>query len=367
MHDHHAAHGSEPVRFAIIGTGYRAGLYLSIAATLPDRLGVTAVVSRDPAQGRQRVGRWNVPVVGSIADLVGPNRPEFVITCVTAAANPEMIGEAVQAGIPVLAETPPAPDLEGLRSLWATVGGSGLVQVAEQYSRQPMNVARLAAVRRGMIGEPTSAQLSMTQLYHAVSLLRGALGVEAEEAEVRAVEFIAPLANPLTRAGWTGDDSPHPATTTIATIDFGGRSALYDFTDGQTRNPLRATRFLIRGTRGELNGESITRLTDPDVVVRTPILRRQTGQQDDFEIADLDQISIDGDVVYRNPYYGARLSDEEISIATIVADMGRWVRGEGEAPYPLAAASYDHAVGLAIQEAARTGRPVHVERRPWSS
>jgi hypothetical protein len=40
---------------------------------------------------------------------------------------------AVELEGPGLCETPPAPDLEGLRSLWAAVGASGLVQVAEQY------------------------------------------------------------------------------------------------------------------------------------------------------------------------------------------------------------------------------------------
>ena len=63
--------------------------------------------------------------------------------------TPDATRELVGRGVRVLAETPPAPDLPGLRKLWTDVGGSGLVQVAEQYLLMPGHAARLAAVRDG--------------------------------------------------------------------------------------------------------------------------------------------------------------------------------------------------------------------------
>ena len=63
-----------------------------------------------------------------------------------------MAQEAAALGIPVLTETPPAADTEGLRRLWGEVGGSGLVQVAEQYPRYPSHSARANLVRSGAIG-----------------------------------------------------------------------------------------------------------------------------------------------------------------------------------------------------------------------
>ena len=47
----------------------------------------------------------------------------------------------------MLVETPPAPDLPGLRALWRDVGAGGLVQVAEQYLLMPGHAARLRLVR----------------------------------------------------------------------------------------------------------------------------------------------------------------------------------------------------------------------------
>ena len=111
---------------------------------------------------------------------------------------PDAIRELVGLGARVLSETPPAPDLPGLRALWDDVGGSGRVQVAEQYLLMPGHAARLAMVREGVVGEPTSVQVSSTHLYHAVSMIRGLLGLGFEPAVVSARAFTAPLVDPLT-------------------------------------------------------------------------------------------------------------------------------------------------------------------------
>ena len=101
--------------------------------------------------------------------------------------TPEATRELVGRGVPVLAETPPAPDLDGLRALWADVGASGLVQVAEQYLLMPgaRRPAR-AGARRGDRRAPTPVQVSSTHLYHAVSLIRRLLGVASRPATVPA-------------------------------------------------------------------------------------------------------------------------------------------------------------------------------------
>lgn len=100
-----------------------------------------------------------------------------------------MIARVVACGVSVLAET---PDLPGLRALWADVGGSGLVQVAEQYLLMPSHAARAALVRFGAIGTPTQVQASSTHQYHAVSLMRGLLGAGGGAVTVRATRTTAP-------------------------------------------------------------------------------------------------------------------------------------------------------------------------------
>jgi predicted dehydrogenase len=346
--------------FAVIGAGWRAAAYWRLAADLADVSCVGAVV-RLPR-------RLPVPTFGSLAECLAVAKPDFVVTAVPWAVNPGVVQQAVDRGLPVLSETPPAPDLAGLRALWQAVGPSNLVQVAEQYLLMPSHAARAAAVRSGVVGVPGQVQVSSTQLYHAVSLMRGLLGVGRTPVTVRASRHQAPLVDPLSRAGWTDDLVPKPATTTIATLDFGhGRSAVYDFTDNQTRNQLRFRRILVRGTRGELHNDEIVRLTAPRTIVRTPLIRRQTGHDLDLQGFDTDQIAFGAEVLFRNPYVGLRFNDDEIATATLIQATAAWVRGDGPAPYPLAEGAHDHLIALAIEEAADTDRTVTTTAEPWTT
>jgi hypothetical protein len=58
--------------------------------------------------------------------------------------------------------------------------------------------------------------------------------------------------------------------------------------------------------------------------------------------------------------------DEEIAIASMMEKMGAWVRQSGPAPYPLASASQDHLISLAIDDSVRTGKPVTTATEAWA-
>ncbi|GHJ44349.1 hypothetical protein Cs7R123_16910 [Catellatospora sp. TT07R-123] len=358
---------AEPIRYAVIGRGWRAQFFFKLAALMPDRLQVTGVMTRSAQAAAEVAAQWRLPVVQDLDELLRTGDPEYVITSVPWEVNPGLVEALVGRGLPVLSETPPAPDPAGLRALWDSVGAARQVQVAEQYLLLPDHAARLAVLRSGVIGTPTSAQVSSTHGYHAVSMLRGMLGVGLDPASVQARAFTAPLADPLVPAGWRDDATPRPATTTLATIDFGdGRSGLYDFTDNQWWNPLRSRRIVVRGSLGELVDDRVVRLLDHRPV-ESELRRRHSGRDLNLEGFDLDHVSFDGAVVYRNAYAGARLSDEEIAIASILEATGRWCRDEAEPPYPLADACQDHLISLAIDESVRTGRTVPVGTEPWAA
>jgi predicted dehydrogenase len=348
--------------FALVGFGFRAAAFHRVAQALPQVRCVGAVVR---APHRRTLP---VPAFGDLDQCLRETRPDFLVTAVPPAASPGIVGEAVAYGLPVLAETPPAPGLPALRELWAAVGGSGLVQVAEQYLLMPGHAARLAAVRSGIIGTPTQVQVSSTQLYHAVSLIRGLLGAGHAVADVRAVRTVAPLLDPLNRAGWTDDPKPKQATTTLATIVFeDGRSGVYDFTTGQTRNLLRFRRLLIRGTHGELHDNEIVHMPAPQTIIRTPLVRRQSGHDLDLNGFDTETIALGAQVLYRNPYPGLRFNDDEIATATLLDAMAAWVRGAGPPPYPLAEGAQDHLLALAIEAAADTGQAITTTTEGWSA
>lgn len=356
-----------PLRLAVVGSGFRTGLHLDLVARVPHLVEVTGVLVRSSASAERVRDGWGVPVVTDLDDLLAAG-PTLVLTSLPASATTAVTAELVARGRQVLVETPPAPDLAGLRGLWAAVGASGRVQVAEQYPWSPHNAARRGVVRAGLLGEVTSVQVSSTQTYHATSLVRGLLGVGAQPARVVATATTAPLANPVARPGWTDDDTAVPQTTTLATFAFGdGRSALYDFTDSQTRNPLRARRMVVRGSLGELVDDRLVRLAGPRTVLTSTVERRETGRYQDVQGHDLDHLSLEGRVVFRNPFVGARLMDEEIAVLSLLLAAGDWARGEGPAPYPLAEAAQDQVLGLAVGESLRTGGPVTTSVEPWAA
>ncbi|WP_279339808.1 Gfo/Idh/MocA family protein [Sphaerisporangium perillae] len=353
-------------RFGLVGSGWRSEFFLRLARQLPERLSVSGVVTRTAERGAEVESRWGVPTFRSVGDLLAAERPEFVIPSVPWPVTPEVTKELVASGVPVLAETPPAADLDGLRDLWAAVGSSGLVQVAEQYLHMPGHAARLALVREGVIGEVTSVQMSSTHLYHAVSVIRHLLGAGFQDATVNARSFTAPLADPLSKDGWTGGATPKDMATTIATLEFPAGMGLYDFTDNQWWNPLRARRIVIRGSLGEIVDDRVVRLVDPSTPVESHLIRRQTGIDLNLEGFDLDHISFDGRVVYRNEYQGARFSEDDLAVVSLLCRMTAWCRGDAPEPYSLADGCQDHLISLAIGESLRTGTSVTTGAEAWT-
>jgi predicted dehydrogenase len=345
--------------FALIGSGFRARMFLKVARELGTiRCGGVVVRTLRPL---------DVPAFTSLDECLRELSIDFVLTATPSSVTPHVIAAAVDRGLPVLAETPPAADLAGLRALWSVVGGSGLVQVAEQYPMMPSHAARAALVATGAIGRPTQVQVSSTQHYHAIALIRSLLRGGRGVVSVRATRFTAPLVSPLSRAGWTDDEEAHPTTTTVATLDFGEeRSGVYDFTEQQTRNQLRFRRLTVRGSAGELHDDEVVRMAGPRTLVRSPLVRRQTGYDLDLAGYDTEHISFGSELLYRNPYPGRRWMDDEIAIATLLERTASWVRGDGPEPYPLAEGAHDQQLALAIEQSADSDSTVTTSREAWT-
>src|SRR4051794_41868263 len=108
--------------FGIVGTGWRARFFLRLARLVPDRLRAAGLVTRPPQRAAQLAADSDVPVHLGIGELLAAGRPDYVIVSVPWQASPDVIRDLVGRAVPVLAETPPAPDLAGLHALWSDVG-----------------------------------------------------------------------------------------------------------------------------------------------------------------------------------------------------------------------------------------------------
>ena len=356
---------SPPVRFLVVGTGWRARFFFRLARQL-EEVDLAGVVVHETCTTEEAESLWHAPAYTSLENALVDQKPEFVVVSVPRTVAPDITFEVVEAGLPVLLETPPASDLEGMRELWGAVGTTGLVQVAEQYPLYPGHVARLDLVKRGVIGQPTSVQVSSTHGYHAIALMRSYLGAGFRPATVRASSFESPLVNPSAKSGWTGDSAAHEAETIIATVDFGAGVGLYDFTTNQWHNQLRARRIVVRGSQGEIVDDLVYGLADERTFISSPLIRRQLGYDLDLDGYDTDHISFNGDIVYRNPYTGGRLADDELAVASLLSAMARWCRQEGPPPYPLAEGCQDHLISLAIDASLKSGGAVTTTTEGWA-
>ena len=146
------------VPFAIVGAGWSAGFYVRVARALPGIFRVAGVLTRDAGRAPHASDAWGVPVRSSIDEMLA-DRPAFVVLAVPRTATPYLLRELSDARVPVLAETPPAPDLDGLAGLADLAASDARIQVAEQYQFQPLHAARLALVASGRLGTVSQAQL----------------------------------------------------------------------------------------------------------------------------------------------------------------------------------------------------------------
>ncbi|WP_220183229.1 Gfo/Idh/MocA family protein [Sphaerisporangium album] len=356
----------EPVRFGVVGHGWRADFYLRLARQAPDRFQCVGAVTRRPEAGAGLEREWDIPTYRRPEDLVAAGAPEVVVTSVPRTANPGVLRTLVGLDVAVLSETPPAEDVDGLRRLWADLGAADLVQVAEQHPYLPIVAAVRGLIDHGVLGEVTSAEVSWTHDYHAIALLRTLLGVRGEPARVHAVHTTGPVLEGPDRGGWPDVQKVRAAGHTLSILEMAGRTGVYDFTEGQWFNPLRRRRLIVRGSHGEVVGDQVTWAGDDGTPLSAPIVRRHTGLDGNLEGADLDTLTWAGRVLYRNPYPGARMSDEEIAIATCLERTVLWRRGEGPAPYPLADACQDHLLALSVHAAAERGEPVTTATEPWA-
>jgi predicted dehydrogenase len=356
---------SQPIKFAVVGTGWRAEMFLRLAGALPEQLEAVLVAGRTSDSAGRVATRWGIPGASDLDSLSGSGA-EFVIAAVPWAATPSVTEELVAAGHPVLAETPPAPDLAGLRAVWAALGPKeDMVQVGEQYLRMPGHAARLAVVQRDVIGHVNSVEVASTHLYHAAALTRGFLGTGLTPVTVTARAFTAPMLNPLHGFDWVKEPAPERLTTHIASLDFGdGRYGLYNFVENQWFNPLLARRIAVRGTLGELVDDKVIRWSGTAPVL-SRIEYRRVGMDMNLEGNEVRTASFEGETVYENPCQGSNLSEDDVAVAAHLLAMGAFVRGDGPPVYSLAAGCHDHAIGLAIEESARTRSDVRVEGEAW--
>lgn len=355
--------GGGPIRFGVVGSGWRSSSFLEIARQAPDQFAVTGLVSRS-AETRASVQSRGVAGVADV-DALLKTRPDFVVISVPRSVAPGIIEHLVDARMPVLSETPPALGVCEAEELYRRVADRGIVQVAEQYHRSPLLASQLAIAASGRLGSISQATVAQCHDYHGVSVLRRALGIRGEEATISASVFESPLVTGPDRHGDPIEERTVTARQVTARFDFGDRLGVYDFAPEQYFSWIRANRLLIRGDRGEIDGLDVRWLERYDRPVVDSIRRDMTGQGGNLEGMFLRGLQLGPEWVFENPFIPARLNDDEIAIASMLIGMRARIEG-GPDVYSLAEASQDLYLSLAMKQAAAEGTPVRTTPRVWS-
>ncbi|MFB5190167.1 Gfo/Idh/MocA family protein [Alicyclobacillus fastidiosus] len=352
------------VPFAIVGGGFRTGYFLRVARALPNLFQAVGMVVRNAEAGRAIEREWGIATYREIDHLLCAQRPEFIVVAVRADDSASVLAGLAKRGVPVLAETPPAADLNGLVKLDELTRGGAKIQVAEQYYLRPMHAARLSIVESGDLGQVTQANVSVSHGYHGVSLLRKLLGVHFEQATIRAMRFVSPMVAGPSRSGPPAEETIVTSPRDIAWIRFGDKLGVYDFTKDQHRSWIRSTHLSVRGSRGEIFDHRVNFLAGHRTPLHLELRRVNRGEEENVEGYFLQGIMLGHRWVYANPYAGARLYDDEIAVATCMENMVRYIRG-GPSFYDLRQASQDHYLAMLIEEAIQTGKEVTSGPQPW--
>lgn len=315
------------IKYGIIGAGWRSEFYLRIAALVPEMFSVSGIYIRNPQKRIEFSTKYNVKIFDNLEDLLKTDF-DFLASCVNKASIDETARMLADKGIAVLTETP------------VTDGDlTGKIQVAEQFHFMPRNQAYKKIIDSGILGEVHQVQLSCCHDYHAASLIRFFLDIKDETPEKTTVVLPDVLNRYNCRAGII-DPCKVSSEQKITVFKFGEKTAVYDFNFEQYFSDIRSNRIIIRGTNGEIVNNVCTYLKD-GLPHSFEIKRNCYGSEESLDGFSLLNLTGNGEVLYENPFKGARLSDEDIAIATCLLKMHDYTQN-GTEFYSSSNAAYDY-------------------------
>lgn len=333
------------IKYGIVGAGWRSEFYLRIAALMPDAFKVSGIYIRNRQKREEFSKKYNTPIFDTLEKLLETDY-DFIVSCVNKTGICDAIRELADKNIPILTETPIGTSNKEIDDFLCEIKPEWRVQVAEQFHFMPRNAAIKSVIESGILGEITQVQLSCCHDYHAASLIRFFLGTGDEMPETSAFTLTDTVNRYNSRAGLLSEPETVTAEEKFVVLIFKDRTALYDFNYEQYFSDIRRSRILIRGTNGEIFNDECTYLKNG--LPHSFTLRRNSyGANESLDGFTLVNITAEGNVLYENPFKSARLSDEEIAIATCLLNMKKYI-DTGIPFYSLEEAAIDSKIFLSV-------------------
>lgn len=325
------------IRFAIVGSGFRAECFIRTAQALSDRFEIVAMLFRTKEKARVFAEKYGI-FCTTDREAVLAKQPDFVVVAVNYSSIFSVSREFLELGIPVLAETPAGATVEELNELWTGHSEKGWkVQVAEQYQFHPKYAAVIEQATSGKLGARQHVFISAFHGYHSASMFRLVLGLRNEAFRVFGKSYDFEVTETDSRYGLITDGRMVNRVLTVLTLEFEkGMKVFHQFSDVQYRSTIRARHLVVQGTRGEIDDLRLRFVNEANLPEEHQLFFRPD----------------------------AHLSDDDLAIARCLSGMGHYVAG-GPEFYPLSAAIQDAYISILMGEAARSERIVESSPQIW--
>ncbi|MFI3176483.1 MAG: Gfo/Idh/MocA family oxidoreductase [Eubacteriales bacterium] len=338
------------IRYGVIGSGWRAEFYIRISKQLNEYFDLAAVLIREKEKGEEFAKKFHVNIVQTIEQMKQENI-EFVVLSIKREIVAEYLPKLYQLEIPVLCETPPSNDEGKLITIWEDFNKyKGKIQIAEQYLFQPLYASWHKAIGEGMIGEVQNINISALHGYHASYIMRKFLGIGYESCKIQGERFHFQVVETGGRDGACYHGNVVESPRERLTIKFeNGKVGFFDFSFTQYHSYIRTRQLNVQGTKGEIDDLDIRYIGDENEPIHLQLNRIDLGVYNNQEWTHKG-IMLGDQYLYKNPFVGARLNDDEIAIASCLYKMREYIES-GVEFYSLREALQDSYIAVKMEEA----------------
>lgn len=252
------------IKFAIVGSGWRAGFYIRIAKVMSDKYDMVGVLCRSDEKVGLINSEYGVYATTSEQEICD-KRPDFIVVAVNKTGICEVSKYWNEKGFTVLCETPLGMTSDELEDIQRR--DNRRLVVAEQYCYYPVYKAIIDAIKEGKIGEPVSAYVSLAHEYHGMSLIRAFLNEGYDTPyTMRMSKYELPVTRTGDRYNVYTDGELIKKPKTVINIEYeDGKVCLYDFEAEQYHSLIRHNSVKISGTRGEIIDNKIWYLDENNI------------------------------------------------------------------------------------------------------
>lgn len=151
---------SQQLNGLLIGCGFFSRNHLHAWAEV-EGAQISAVCDLDLERAKTYAKNFSIPEFYSDASILKSGKFDFVDICTTMDTHEDLVGLAVEAGVPVIVQKPFAPDIETCRRIEAGARAAGVrVMLHENFRFQKLFRRLREILDSGEIGETTFARLS---------------------------------------------------------------------------------------------------------------------------------------------------------------------------------------------------------------